>query len=439
MFRDRDRKPKRELVPWAGEFIGKFLIGAQQLLTLTGDPELYALIDRLVDELLPLQSDDGYLGPFPREERLVMHWDVWGHYHVMQALLMYHERTGCDDSLDVCRRMADLLHDFFVQGKRRMVTDSDADGEKNYAVIHSVIWLYRLTGEERHLELARWIESEWEEPPAGDYVREALSGKPVWEFPVKRWESLHDHQGIAELALLTGDVKYETAYKHIWWSMVEGDRHNDGGFTSSEACCGNPYDLGAIETCCTLAWIAHSIDMLRLTRDSRVADEIELSTLNGMIGAQHPSGRWWTYNTPMDGTRKASQHDIVFQARAGSPEFNCCSANAARGIGMISEWAVMTTESGIALNYYGPGEIAVELRDGTPVSIVQETYYPLDGAVTIRVNPETPSTFPLELRIPGWSAETTVTLNGEAVSAIPGEYLRLDREWAETRFASSSI
>ena len=40
--------------------------------------------------------------------------------------------------------------------------------------------------------------------------------------------------------------------------------------------------------------------------------------LNASLGAQHPSGRWWTYNTPMDGIREASAHTIVFQSRAGT-------------------------------------------------------------------------------------------------------------------------
>src|SRR5689334_5131295 len=40
MFRDRDRTPPRDLVPWAGEFAGKYLISAVQAIRLGAEPAL---------------------------------------------------------------------------------------------------------------------------------------------------------------------------------------------------------------------------------------------------------------------------------------------------------------------------------------------------------------------------------------------------------------
>ena len=34
IFRDRDRQPLRDMVPWAGEFAGKYLTSAVQILLL---------------------------------------------------------------------------------------------------------------------------------------------------------------------------------------------------------------------------------------------------------------------------------------------------------------------------------------------------------------------------------------------------------------------
>ena len=130
-----------------------------------------------------------------------------------------------------------------------------------------------------------------------------------------------------------------------------------------------------------------TVDMLRLTGDPFVADELELSTLNGAAGAQHPSGRWCTYNTPMDGAREASAHSIVFQARAGTPELNCCSVNGPRAFGMLTEWAVMSDADGLVVNYYGPGQFLGVLSDQTPVKLRWQTGYPVSGKVRIEVEP----------------------------------------------------
>jgi hypothetical protein len=169
--------------------------------------------------------------------------------------------------------------------------------------------------------------------------------------------------------------------------------------------------------------------MLRLTGNPIVADELEWSTWNAALGAQHPSGRWWTYNTPMDGERKASAHEIVFQARAGSPELNCCSVNGPRTLGMLADWAVMQSEDGVVLNYYGPSDFTVSLPSGRKLRLEQVTDYPRAGAIRLVVSPDAPEPFVLRLRMPHWSTQTEVRVNGERQAAEPGRYLPLDRVW----------
>jgi DUF1680 family protein len=170
--------------------------------------------------------------------------------------------------------------------------------------------------------------------------------------------------------------------------------------------------------------------MLRLTENSIVADELELSTLNSVLGMHSPNGRWVTYDTPMDGTRKASAHDIVFQARAGSPELNCCSVNGARGLGMISDWALMTSSDGLLVNWYGPSTMTMRLPSGTALTLTQETDYPIDNRVRLKLSPGKTTKFVLKLRIPHWSRQTRVKLNGKSMEGVePGTYFTLDRTW----------
>ena len=436
MFRDRDRLPRRDLVPWAGEFAGKYLTSAVLCYRLMPDERLRTQLDRFVDELIGVQDADGYLGPFPRHERLTgkTHdgkyalWDIWGHYHCILGLLLWYQETGYRPALEACRRAADYLCARFLDTGTR-VRDAGAE-EMNMAISHGLALLYQETGEPRYLRLLREVEADWETPPAGDYVRTALAGLPFYRTPKPRWESLHDIQAILSLYEITGEERYRRAFEHIWRSIREGDRHNTGGFSSGEQATGNPYDPRAIETCCTVAWMALSVDMLRLTGDAQVADELELSTLNAALGAQSPSGRWWTYNTPMDGVRRASAHEIVFQAREGSPELNCCSVNGPRSLGMLSEWAVMQSAEGPVLNYYGPSAFTVALSSGQLLRLMQTTEYPIQGQVNLALDLEKPERFALRVRIPAWSKETRAWLNGRPLEGIaPGSYLRLEREW----------
>jgi DUF1680 family protein len=443
MFRDRDRQPYRDLVPWAGEFAGKYLTAATQVLRLTADEELRESLASFVERLTALQAEDGYLGPWPRGYELtgnapqIQHgtWDAWGHYHILLGLLFWHEETGDEKTLDCARRIGDLFCARFLGATRPRLVDTGST-EMNLAPVHALALLHKVTGAERYVDLALQLvdefaaEDEAGQPLAGDYLRGALAGKEFFETPKPRWESLHPILGLVELYYLTGEQQYRQAFEHWWWSIVKLDRHNNGGFSSGEQAQGNPYHPGAIETCCTVAWIALSVEMLRLTGNSVVADELELATINSVVGLHSVSGRWATYNTPMDGVRKASAHDIVFQARAGSPELNCCSVNAARGFGLISDWALMHDEEGLVLNWYGPGTMTTQLSSGTTVRLVQMTDYPRTGVIRLHVEMAQPQEMTLKVRIPYWSAQTGVKLNGEPVAGVtPGSYLRLHKQW----------
>ncbi len=429
MFYDREREPGRKLLPWSGEFAGKYLCSSILSYRLLRDPRQKGNIDRIVKDLIASQGPDGYLGVFDKANRLTgKNWDIWNHYWAIRALLLYHEETGSQEALRAATRAADLILETFLNQGRHMTNDGSF-GQMNYAVIHAFTQLYRGTSNPRYLEMARWIVKEWDLEGAGQYMKMALAGKEMFEFPGNRWESLHDFLGMYDMHLLTGEQPFRQAFTHIWYSILKGDRHNTGGFTSGEKTTGNPYDTGAIETCCTVAWIDMSIAMLKLTGDPLVADEIELATLNGNLGGQSPSGSWWTYNTPMDGVKEASAHSINFQCRPGSPELNCCSVNGPRGLGLIWEWALLNGAEGLTLNYYGPGRFKARTPGGQALEIVQQTRYPEDGNIALRLALPRPEKFALRLRIPYWSPKTRIALNGTALPAVKGSYFKLDREW----------
>ena len=426
MFRLRDREPAPQLVPWAGEFVGKYLISAIQAMRLSDDPRLAKETSEVVAALIATQADDGYLGPFPKDIRLLKNWDLWGHYHAIQALLLWHETTGDPAALLAAHKAGELVCRTYLDTGRRVVQAGDS--EMNMAILTGLVMVYRATGEPRYLHQAREVEQDWEK--TGDYLRAGLDGREFFQSPKPRWESLHDLQGLLELWRASGEVKYRDAFEHHWRSIRRWDRRNTGGFSSGEQATGNPFAPTAIETCCTVAWAALTADYLRLTGDASAADDLELSLLNAGLGAQHPSGRWWTYNTPMDGVREASAHTIVFQARAGTPELNCCSVNGPRLLGMIGEWTALSARDGFVLNSYLPAKLAIG-KNKQAIRLALGRDYPRVNSQRILVEVPGNEEWSLYLRIPGWSRSTSVrtSFKSGTLEAKPGTYLKLRRHW----------
>jgi DUF1680 family protein len=69
--------------------------------------------------------------------------------------------------------------------------------------------------------------------------------------------------------------------------------------------------------------------------------------------------------------------------------------------------------------------------NGTTVKLTQETRYPWDGDVKIRVEPAKAATFDVYLRIPGWCSGARFSVNGQFVNSFEMNkgYARVHREW----------
>jgi len=466
MFKLRENNSQLNLDIWSGEYLGKFLIGAILCWKINRNKPLKELIEQIIIEISKIQGIDGYLGPFSKDKRffgiikkfIKSDWlelstfegttdihrilktirvtplyegnvcDLWGHYHIMLGLWYWYCETGNKQSYKICIKAADLICNIFLDSKKAI---SDAGSyEFNMAIIHIFCLLYKKVSNPKYLKIINKIESEWNKEGAGNYLASAIIGKEFFEIPRPRWESLHSIQALAELYYITGDEKYRKAFEHFYWSIVKYDRHNTGGFSSGEQARGNPYDPRVIETCATIAWITLNVDMLRLTGNSAIADELELSTFNAMIGSQSKSGRWWTYNTPMDGFRKAFYQDVNWQCLPGGPELNCCYTNASRGLGILSEWAILKSDNKFMINYYGPCSFEFLLPSGNYIKIVQETIYPKNGQIVFKILLRKSEKFALNLRIPNWSKNTFLAINNKKFFNItPGKYFSIDRVW----------
>ena len=98
--------------------------------------------------------------------------------------------------------------------------------------------------------------------------------------------------GIAALYECTGDKVYLDAARQIFYSILKTDVHNTGAFSTEESVLGTPFKNGNIEVCCVIAYNAFAAQLLSLLEDPYIADFLEISLYNAVLGSFSPTGRW---------------------------------------------------------------------------------------------------------------------------------------------------
>jgi hypothetical protein len=91
-------------------------------------------------------------------------------------------------------------------------------------------------------------------------------------------------------------------------------------------------------------------------------------------------------------------------------------------------WAA-TPDGGLAAMAYGP-TVVNAMAGGQQVAITEDTAYPFEEQVRLRISIANPGSFPLVMRVPGWCSNATVTVNGQLQSGVTaGSFFRVQRTW----------
>ena len=409
------------------EFFGKYLTGMAFLYAMIPSPELLKYGNDMVDAVESATGKERYLGPHRENDRFGINenWDVWAHYHAVYGFVQWFRVTGNQKALQIGLESIDYLMDYFKDKSYSYGWES-----VNFAITHLYPILYQVTGNEKYLrETERILREDW--PKTGNWMNNALENKELYQSDKNRWEILHAIMTMSSMYEITGEKKYYDALEDIWWSIVHFDRHNTGGFTSAEAAKGSPYADGSIEYCACVAWVGFGVEYLRQSLNSYAADELELSYFNTILASLTDSYREVTYDTAMNGKIVKSQIPLNWLFTTGSPDVNCCQGNACRGMGEVSQWCLLTSPDALYLNYYAPCAITSKTPSGQEITLQVDSRYPYQGDICITISGlKSPEDFVLNLRIPSWSTQNTVLLNGhEKNGAIPGEYFSLQKQW----------
>jgi hypothetical protein len=82
---------------------------------------------------------------------------------------------------------------------------------------------------------------------------------------------------------------------------------------------------------------------------------------------------------------------------------------------------LVKTENGVIVAFYEGGEYEAQAPSGKTVKIKVDTDYPYgDGRITLTVDTDDESPFDLGFRVPAWSENTALAVDGERVDAVSG-------------------
>ena len=400
------------------------------------DPAIREKMDEAVQALIETQGVDGYIGTYQDAERLGT-WDVWGRKYVLLGLIAYYDYTSESYALDAaCRQLDCLIGE--LKEKKISLADTgwvDWKGLPPTSILEPTMLLYERSGNAAYLEFAEAIIESWETPstflPKGlSLISDALKGVPVRDIGApKAYEMMSCYEGLCDMYRISGNRRFLEPVISVAESIIDTELMVSGSGSNQEMWCrGRSIQTNLIEqpveTCVTVTWIKLCYKLLCLTKDPKWADQIEIALYNALLSAMTPGGEWWSYYSPLVGERVPS---ACQQADAG---LSCCVASGPRALLLTPQWAVMQDDQSVYVNLYSQGRASVSLDQGQ-VTLEQKTLYPKEGNVVITIGMDLPLEFGLNLRIPKWSEQTKLLVNGEAIEVSPGSYARIDREWRD--------
>lgn len=424
---------------WQSEFWGKWFTSAVLAYRYRPEPRLQAVLKSAVEGLITTQTPDGYIGNYKPEAHL-QQWDIWGRKYCMLGLLDYHELTGDKKSLQAASKLADhLIKEISESDDGLIVTKGNHRGMAASSVLEPIVRLYRLTKKTEYLTFAEEIVSQWETPKgpqlisksAVDVSKRFPKPKTSWYGPEqgqKAYEMMSCYEGLVELYRITGNPRYLQAVEATWQNIRDTEINIAGSGASEEMWFGGAaLQTSPIahyqETCVTVTWIKLNLQLLRLTGESKYADEIEKAYYNALMGSLSHDGSDWAKYTPLVGQR------LPGSGQCGM-DLNCCNASGPRGQFVLPLTTVMAAADGLSVNFYVDGEYVLKTPRGRKVTVTQRTDYPVTGKIDLRVDPDRAEEMTVRVRIPAWSQQSTVLVNGDPVAGVVPGYVDVKRRWS---------
>ena len=405
----------------------KAIEAASYVLAARPDAALDTQLDGLITLVAAAQEPDGYLfttrtidpeNPAPgagsrRWVQLNSSHELYNAGHLYEAAVAHYQATGKRTLLEVALRNADLVARTFGPAARR-----DTSGHQEIEL--ALVKLYRVTGERRYVETAKFLLDERGRPRAHEPFP---PGSPFTMYNDARYRQDHApvrdqdraighavratymYAGMTDVAALTTDAALAQAVDRLWRDVVSKRMYLTGGLGAHGTweAFGDDYALpnqsAYAETCASIGGLLWYHRMFLREGDGRYLDTFERTLYNGYLSGVSLAGDTFFYENPLasDGSVERQRYFDVA----------CCPANLARLMAQLPGLVYAVRDDAFYVSLFVGSEASATVAS-TPVKIAQHTRYPWDGTVTLRLEPARETEFTLLVRVPGWA-------RGEAV------------------------
>lgn len=460
------------IYPFDDTDIYKTIEGASYSISLFPDPKMSAYLDSLIAIIGKAQEPDGYLytarsidpaHPFSWagserwvNERKLSH-ELYNAGHLYEAAAAHYLATGKKNLLNIALKNADLVCSVFGPAANQRHT---APGHE--VVEMGLVKLYRITGEKKYLNTAKYfVEERGHDVSYDSTSKDEWKNGAYWQdnIPVVDQTEAEGHavragylySAMADVAALTGDTRLENAVDKIWNNVVYKKMYVQGGVGAigDGERFGDNYELPNAtaynETCAAIAQVLWNERMFLLHGDSKYIDVLEKTLYNGLISGIGLDGKSFFYTNAMQVKNSFSDEDLE-ATRSGWFPCSCCPTNLVRLIPSIPGYVYAQQDDKIFANLFISSNTSFNIA-GKQVDIVQQNNYPWDGDLLFNVNPKSSVNFSFLIRIPGWAQneampsdlysfqqdlnkKVSITVNGEVVDfKIENGYAILNRTW----------
>ena len=440
-----------------GDFY-KTLEALASMYAVTKDKQLESWLNEAITVIGKAQRADGYIYTKniidqrnTGENKMFddqLSFEAYNFGHLMTAGCVHYRATGKRDLLNIAEKAADFLIGFYNKASAEQARNAICPSH-----YMGLAELYRTTKQKKYLDLlVKLID-----------IRGTVDGTDdnSDRAPFREMNKIVGHAvranylmaGVADLYAENGDASLKTTLDKLWNNVVLTKMYVTGG-------CGALYDGVSVdgtsykpdtvqrvhqsygrdfqlpnitaynETCANIGNVLWNWRMFLLTGEERYMDVVELTLFNSVLSGVSMNGKNYFYTNPL-----AHSHDFPYHMRweGGRIPYisksNCCPPNLVRTLAQVGDYMYSVGKDGLYINTFSSNTLNTKLEDGSEISLEQQTNYPWDGSIVIKVNKAPKKNLPLHIRIPGWCDNASIQVGDQVTNEKGGQYKTVSKQW----------